>query len=161
VRRSLQHAAGASVPVFNAYPLAAVTNVGEYLMSLPQQLEVLLGGAGGPGEGAEQQQQQQQVEEEEGDELAAEWLDKVSGGVGVLMGGWMGGVGGGCGVGGWMGGWCWGWVSRVCACARVVWPPVRAMSRTQTLQMRRGCVQVRLADVWSVARACSSFKKRG
>jgi hypothetical protein len=68
------NAAGASVPSFNAYPLAAVTTVGEYLMALPQQLEVLMGGTGGAGEGGKQQQQ---VEEEEGDELAAEWLDKV------------------------------------------------------------------------------------
>jgi hypothetical protein len=73
-----------------------VTTVGEYLMALPQQLEVLMGGTGGAGEGGKQQQQ---VEEEEGDELAAEWLDKVGvghegrgGGVGgsgiIMMCGW-------------------------------------------------------------------------
>lgn len=32
-------AAGA-MPLFNAYPLAYITNVGEYLMTMPQQLEV-------------------------------------------------------------------------------------------------------------------------
>jgi hypothetical protein len=42
-------------------------------MALPQQLEVLMGQPGNNEEG-----EQQQVEEEEGDELAAEWLDKVS-----------------------------------------------------------------------------------
>jgi hypothetical protein len=49
-------------------------------MALPQQLEVLMGqtAAGSSGADGEQHQQQQQVEEEEGDELAAEWLDKVS-----------------------------------------------------------------------------------
>lgn len=71
------------MPSFNAYPLAAVTAVGEYLMALPQQLEVLMGqttagaGGGSGGDGEQQQQQQPSVEEEEGDELAAEWLDKV------------------------------------------------------------------------------------
>lgn len=73
------------MPSFNAYPLAAVTAVGEYLMALPQQLEVLMGqstaataGAGGSSGGdGDQQQQQPAVQEDEGDELAAEWLDKV------------------------------------------------------------------------------------
>jgi hypothetical protein len=54
-------------------------------MALPQQLEVLMGQtAGSSGADGEQQQQQQQVEEEEGDELAAEWLDKVGSGVGLI-----------------------------------------------------------------------------
>ncbi|WIA35926.1 hypothetical protein OEZ86_004305 [Tetradesmus obliquus] len=39
--------AGAVVPSFSAYPLPAVTAVGEYLMALPQQLEVLMGGGAG------------------------------------------------------------------------------------------------------------------
>jgi hypothetical protein len=69
------------VPAFSAYPLAAVTAVGEYLMALPQQLEVLMGdeaaaaAAGADGQAAAAQ------DEDEGDELAAEWLDKVSAGV--------------------------------------------------------------------------------
>ena len=66
------------MPSFSAYPLASVTAVGEYLMALPQQLEVLMGQTAAGSSGADGEQQQQQVEGEEGDELAAEWLDKVS-----------------------------------------------------------------------------------
>jgi hypothetical protein len=83
-------ALGLSMPTFNAYPLGCVTAVGEYLMTLPQQLEALMveegaggggeegggsgpgGGGGGGGEGD--------------DELATEWLDKVRGWRG--WGGW-------------------------------------------------------------------------
>jgi hypothetical protein len=59
------------VPQFSAYPLPLVTGVGEYLMSLPGHLEVLMaedepGAPGGSGDAG-------------GDELAAEWLDKVRG----------------------------------------------------------------------------------
>ncbi|MEW5297703.1 MAG: hypothetical protein WDW36_000890 [Sanguina aurantia] len=83
----------ASLPSFSASPLPYVTALGEYLLTLPQQLEVLLGepegepegaggeggkgagggsgggggGSGGGGGGAT----------DDGEELAASWLDKV------------------------------------------------------------------------------------
>jgi hypothetical protein len=60
------------VPQFSAYPLPLVTGVGEYLMSLPGHLELLMAedeaaaaaAAGGDAAAG-------------GEELAAEWLDKV------------------------------------------------------------------------------------
>lgn len=56
----------AVLPSFNAYPLPYITTVGEYLMNLPQQLEVLL------------------LDDSDGanaEELAGEWLDRVVTGV--------------------------------------------------------------------------------
>jgi hypothetical protein len=44
-------ALGLSMPTFNAYPLGCVTAVGEYLMTLPQQLEALMVEERGRGEG--------------------------------------------------------------------------------------------------------------
>ena len=39
--------AGASLPSFSAYPLAYVTAIGEYLMTMPQQVRECGGGAEG------------------------------------------------------------------------------------------------------------------
>lgn len=61
---------GISLPSFSAYPLPYVTQLGEWLMALPQALEALIVEEGGEG-GAEAA---------DGDELAAEWLDKVRAG---------------------------------------------------------------------------------
>ena len=49
------------LPAFSAYPQAAVTSVGEYLMLLPQHLEPLAAPAGDSDEG----------------HLDAAWLDRV------------------------------------------------------------------------------------
>lgn len=57
------------IPSFNAYPLPHVTVVGEYLMTLPQQLEVLM---------------TEESEEAADDDTAAAWLDKVVTGVAAL-----------------------------------------------------------------------------
>ncbi|WIA21115.1 hypothetical protein OEZ85_005432 [Tetradesmus obliquus] len=76
--------AGAVVPSFSAYPLPAVTAVGEYLMALPQQLEVLMGDEAAAAAGGGQEAAALQAEAAEGDELAAEWLDKVVRGAGLL-----------------------------------------------------------------------------
>uniref|UniRef100_A0A383V7S2 Conserved oligomeric Golgi complex subunit 7 n=1 Tax=Tetradesmus obliquus TaxID=3088 RepID=A0A383V7S2_TETOB len=76
--------AGAVVPSFSAYPLPAVTAVGEYLMALPQQLEVLMGDEAAAAGGSGQEAAALQAEAAEGDELAAEWLDKVVRGAGLL-----------------------------------------------------------------------------
>ncbi|KAG2489551.1 hypothetical protein HYH03_012002 [Edaphochlamys debaryana] len=74
--------AAAPLPSFNTYPLPYVTAIGDHLMAMPQQLEVLMGDAadegaaaagggggegGGSGAGAAA----------EWEELAAEWLDKA------------------------------------------------------------------------------------
>ncbi|WIA41403.1 hypothetical protein OEZ86_004988 [Tetradesmus obliquus] len=76
--------AGAVVPSFSAYPLPTVTAVGEYLMALPQQLEVLMGDETAAAGGSSQEAAALQAEAAEGDELAAEWLDKVVRGAGLL-----------------------------------------------------------------------------
>jgi hypothetical protein len=55
---------GFELPTFSAYPKEYVTAVGEYLLTLPQQLEVL---AGGPDDAAE-----------DVTFFAASWLTKVS-----------------------------------------------------------------------------------
>ncbi|KAF6263232.1 Golgi complex component 7-domain-containing protein [Scenedesmus sp. NREL 46B-D3] len=82
---SVMPGAGAVVPSFSAYPLAAVTAVGEYLMALPQQLEVLMGDeAAATAGGSSPEAAALQAEAAEGDELAAEWLDKVVRGAGLL-----------------------------------------------------------------------------
>lgn len=65
------HSSQVTLPSFHAYPLAYVTTIGEYLMTVPQQLEVLMTTEEGPGSNP-LQSIQPQVEE-----LAAEWLDKV------------------------------------------------------------------------------------
>jgi hypothetical protein len=64
-------AAGAATPAFSAYPHPLVTAVGEYLLGLPGHLEALMADDGGAGEGGEARGG--------GDELAADWLDRVSG----------------------------------------------------------------------------------
>jgi predicted NBD/HSP70 family sugar kinase len=52
---------------------------GEYLMALPQQLEVLMGDESAAAGGSSSQEAAAlQAEAAEGDELAAEWLDRVS-----------------------------------------------------------------------------------
>ncbi|GFH32066.1 uncharacterized protein HaLaN_31221, partial [Haematococcus lacustris] len=58
----------ALLPSFAAHPLPYITAVGEYLMLLPQQLEVLMAGSQ---EGGEQDAATQE------DELAGQWLDRV------------------------------------------------------------------------------------
>jgi hypothetical protein len=59
------------------------SNAGEYLMALPQQLEVLMAdeaaAAAGGSSSSSQEAAALQAEAAEGDELAAEWLDKVRG----------------------------------------------------------------------------------
>ncbi|MEW5315453.1 MAG: hypothetical protein WDW38_006880 [Sanguina aurantia] len=77
----------ASLPSFSASPLPYVTALGEYLLTLPQQLEVLLGDseeedeeaeAGGEGgKGASGGTADGGVATDDGEELAASWLDKV------------------------------------------------------------------------------------
>jgi predicted NBD/HSP70 family sugar kinase len=60
-------------------------SAGEYLMALPQQLEVLMGdeAAAAAAGGSGQEAAALQAEAAEGDELAAEWLDRVSATLGV------------------------------------------------------------------------------
>lgn len=58
-----------AVPSFSAYASGYVTVIGDYLMTLPQQLEVLMSDEG---------------EDADGEELAAEWLDKVVTGAAAL-----------------------------------------------------------------------------
>ncbi|KAG2435213.1 hypothetical protein HXX76_007296 [Chlamydomonas incerta] len=75
----------APLPSFNTYPLPYVTAIGDHLMAMPQQLEVLMGDTGddtsaaaAAGGGAEA------GGAAEWEELAAEWLDKaVSGAAGM------------------------------------------------------------------------------
>mmetsp|Transcript_8936 Transcript_8936/g.19078 ORF Transcript_8936/g.19078 Transcript_8936/m.19078 type:complete len:778 (+) Transcript_8936:63-2396(+) len=64
-----------ALPSFNAYPLAYVTSIGEYLMTMPQQLEVLM---------VEDAQADVSGVASDGEELAAEWLDKVVSGAASL-----------------------------------------------------------------------------
>ncbi|GAX73150.1 hypothetical protein CEUSTIGMA_g603.t1 [Chlamydomonas eustigma] len=64
----LKNSSPVVLPSFHAYPLPYITSIGEYLMTMPQQLEVLMAeeeSAAASGSGAN-------VEE-----LAAEWLDRV------------------------------------------------------------------------------------
>eukprot|EP00198_Chlamydomonas_reinhardtii_P012600 XP_001701937.1 component of oligomeric golgi complex 7 [Chlamydomonas reinhardtii] len=76
----------APLPSFNTYPLPYVTAIGDHLMAMPQQLEVLMGdtgddtsataaagGADASGGGAA-----------EWEELAAEWLDKAVSGAAAM-----------------------------------------------------------------------------
>jgi len=81
-------AAGAEasqLPSFNAYPQPYVTGVGEYLMSLPQQLEGLLLGGGGGGDddddGADGPGTPSASAADDSDDAAAAWLDRVVAGV--------------------------------------------------------------------------------
>ncbi|KXZ47642.1 hypothetical protein GPECTOR_34g801 [Gonium pectorale] len=82
-------AASAPLPSFNTYPLPYVTAIGDHLMAMPQQLEVLMGdnvdeGAGGAPGAADGAAGGDSAAEWE--ELAAEWLDKaVSGAAGMYQ----------------------------------------------------------------------------
>ncbi|KAJ3672639.1 hypothetical protein LUZ60_007360 [Juncus effusus] len=65
------------MPSFSAYPQSYVTSVGEYLLTLPQQLEPLaesVGGGPGPGENNEEAQI-----------FATEWMTKVTEGATTLF----------------------------------------------------------------------------
>ncbi|KAG1654116.1 hypothetical protein FOA52_007460 [Chlamydomonas sp. UWO 241] len=92
------------LPSFNAYPLPYVTTIGEYLMTMPQQLEVLVeagesaaaaaaaaaadGGAAGGGSGAVGVS----GVDVDVEELAAEWLDRVVSGAATLVAGAVGSI---------------------------------------------------------------------
>ncbi|BBN04234.1 conserved oligomeric Golgi complex subunit 7 [Marchantia polymorpha subsp. ruderalis] len=71
------------LPNFSAYPLAYVTSIGEYLFTLPQQLEPVAAGAAGMGgsamggDGAEESVDEAQF-------LATEWMFKVAEGATAL-----------------------------------------------------------------------------
>ncbi|KAL2633454.1 hypothetical protein R1flu_004933 [Riccia fluitans] len=68
------------LPNFSAYPLHYVTSIGEYLFTLPQQLEPVAGGAGGSGivaDGGEENVDEAQF-------LATEWMFKVAEGAAAL-----------------------------------------------------------------------------
>eukprot|EP00877_Chromochloris_zofingiensis_P008949 jgi/Chrzof1/4307/Cz14g08100.t1 len=79
------------VPTFSASPLPLVTSVGEYMMALPQPLEVLIQedsssqlSATAAATAATAGSDDVMAGGAAGDELAAEWLDKVVRGAGVL-----------------------------------------------------------------------------
>ena len=61
-----------SLPIFSAYPQLHVTNIGEYLLTLPQQLEPLVLGVGTTGSNTN-------VEEntDEAHFFATEWMFEV------------------------------------------------------------------------------------
>ncbi|GLC36637.1 hypothetical protein PLESTM_000483600 [Pleodorina starrii] len=95
-------AAAAPLPSFNTYPLPYVTAIGDHLMAMPQQLEVLMGdtsdevagggaaaavggsASGGAAGGGATGSAEVSDPAAEWEELAAEWLDKaVSGAAGM------------------------------------------------------------------------------
>ncbi|CAM6118369.1 unnamed protein product [Calypogeia fissa] len=61
------------LPSFSAYPLPYVTSIGEYLFTLPQQLDPLASGTGGGDENADEAQY-----------IATEWMFKVAEGATAL-----------------------------------------------------------------------------
>lgn len=63
---SVEEPGGLPLPSFSAYPQAYVTSVGEYLLTLPQQLEPLAEGISGGEAGNEEAQS-----------FATEWIFKV------------------------------------------------------------------------------------
>eukprot|EP00897_Mesotaenium_endlicherianum_P008784 jgi/Mesen1/7934/ME000422S07085 len=70
-----------SLPSFSASPLPYITGVGEYLLTLPQQLEEGVGGltgSGGGKEGGEEQEEDPQAY------IATEWMFKVAEGAASL-----------------------------------------------------------------------------
>ncbi|GLI65717.1 hypothetical protein VaNZ11_009313 [Volvox africanus] len=85
-------AAAAPLPSFNTYPQSYVTAIGDHLMAMPQQLEVLMGCTGEEGAAASASTSLSTADavgvandpSAEWEELAAEWLDKaVSGAAGM------------------------------------------------------------------------------
>ncbi|KAL3694263.1 hypothetical protein R1sor_007914 [Riccia sorocarpa] len=68
------------LPNFSAYPLPYVTSIGEYLFTLPQQLEPVAGGVGGSGIGADGGEENV----DESQFLATEWMFKVAEGAAAL-----------------------------------------------------------------------------
>ncbi len=89
------------LPTFNAYPLAYMTAIGEYLMRLPQALEVLVEDNSGAGTAQTDAAGGSALTAEAGEELAAQWLDDVVAGAAGM---WLEAVlrlpAGGVGVGG-------------------------------------------------------------
>lgn len=64
---SVEEPSALPLPTFSAYPQAYVTSVGEYLLTLPQQLEPLVEGISGSEAGNEEAQF-----------FATEWMFKVT-----------------------------------------------------------------------------------
>ncbi|GIL79342.1 hypothetical protein Vretimale_16532 [Volvox reticuliferus] len=85
-------AAAAPLPSFNTYPLPYVTAIGDHLMAMPQQLEVLMGGTSEEAVAAAAAASGSTADavgvandpSAEWEELAAEWLDKAVSGAGGM-----------------------------------------------------------------------------
>ncbi|KAI4384724.1 hypothetical protein MLD38_002839 [Melastoma candidum] len=72
---SVEELSAFSLPTFSSYPQPYVTSVGEYLLTLPQQLEPLAEGISGSGD----------VSNEEAQFFATEWMLKVAEGASALF----------------------------------------------------------------------------
>eukprot|EP00798_Chlamydomonas_sp_ICE-L_P024174 gene24174-9763_t len=81
-----------SLPSFNAYPLPYVTAVGEYLMTMPQQVSPTVRDSSGRVSDdhatavlmTEEEGEEEAPAESDAEELAAEWLDKVVSGAAAM-----------------------------------------------------------------------------